>query len=150
MFDLVMGVINLTKQNQQRAQQIYMQTIQRGLAAHNAMEEMSAGTRQLSNVTNGRILGSLDVAANQRAAEANELINAAVHGVEGTTVNQVKAQQDFNAAKATNQMNSYFSQQYEVALDRIETGSFTLSSNFAEPFQGSDFKFLKEMVVVNS
>ena len=141
---MAMQVVGMGQQNEVMAKNLYAQQVQRATDAYNAMEELSAGTRQIANTKNGRILSNLDVQANRRQAEAQEVVNAAVHGVEGTTVQQVQAQQDYNAAAATGQLDSYFSQQYSAAIDQIESAGYTLSSSMMPPFQGSSMKFLRQ------
>lgn len=137
-----MSVIGMGQQNENMARSIYAQQVQRATSSFNAMEEIHAGVRQIANTKNGRILSNLDVQANRRQAEAQEVVNAAVHGVEGTTVQQVQAQQEYNAAAATGQLGSYFSQQYDTALDQIESAGYSLSSSMMPPFKGSSMKYL--------
>lgn len=141
---MAMQVVGMFGQNEQRANQLYEKSVQRSTDAMNALESLNAGTVQLANTKNGRILSSLDVARNQRKAEADEIVNAAVAGAVGTSVEQVRAQQQYNAAAQTGQLDSYFSQQYSAALDQIESAGFTLSSSIMPPFKSSTTKFMKQ------
>lgn len=139
-----MQVVGMAGKNEQMARGLYDQQVQRISNSFTAMDELRAGNRMIANTKNGKILSNLDVQANQRQAEASEAVNAAVSGVEGTTIQQVHAQQDYNAAAATGQINSYFSQQFSAALDQVESSAFTLSSSIMPPFQGSSMDFLKQ------
>lgn len=137
-----MQVFQMGKQNEQKANQLYQQTIKRGENADNAMESMAQGQLQATQAKGGKILSNLDIAANRRKAEAEERVNAAVYGVEGTTVSQVTAQQDYNAAQAMGQTEAYFNAQFDSAIDAVESHAYTLSSSVTPAFKSNSMKFI--------
>lgn len=137
-------LINFGKQNEQMANNVYRQSIQRGQTADNAMSQLMANQLNIANIHSAKIMSNLEVQQNRRKAEAAEAVNAAVHGVEGTTVNQVGAQIAFNAAQATGQLEQHFDNQFDAAINTAESAGYTLSSSIQPPFKSHAMKFIMQ------
>lgn len=137
-------LIGMGKQNEQMANNLYQQTIKRGESAENAMRQLEANQLNIAHTQVGRILSNQDVQANLRKAEAQEKVNAAVHGVEGTTIAQVQSQLSYNAAQATGQVEAHYDAQFDAALDTAETAGYALMSSVRPPFKSNAMKFMMQ------
>lgn len=137
-------LMNFGKQNEQMANNVYKQAIQRGQQADNAMAQLQSNQMDIATLHSNKVMSNAEVQANRRKAEAEEAVNAAVHGVEGTTIAQVNAQQAYNAAQATGNIEQHFDNQFDAALNTTESAGYTLSSSIQPPFKSSAMKFIMQ------
>lgn len=135
---LVQLPLSLGAAGEEAARQVYAQAMRKGQEADKAMLAMRDGTMKIAQLKQQKVLSSMDIAKNQREAEAMARVNAAVTGTEGGAVDQVIQMTEVNEVTANYAMSKDIEGQIAQSVRDIEGAAYGLSGAMTPAYQGSN------------